>query len=264
MSAVHRGQPNILMPFQLCAYPDTFVSSGLAGGIKPEEYDAFHELILIDELSRCGSGGVLWAISGGLCIGLPPILHFSSPYLKEKVAKDCLTGNKVICLAITEPYAGSDVATLQATAKKSADGKYYIVNGEKKWITNGVYADFFTVAVRTGGPGMGGVSLLLVERGMQGVTTKQMLCTGVWPSGTAYITFEDVKVPVENLIGEENVGFKCIKKKIPHTLNGFRYHVQLQPRALGYLRSSYSFRPRVSGGVFQVRPQEKNVWKAPH
>jgi len=193
-----------------------FGGTTLAGGIKPEEFDCFHELILVDEVARCGSGGVLWALFAGLSIGLPPIVHFGSPYLKEKVCKDCLNGEKVICLAITEPYAGSDVANLQSNAKKSADGKFYILNGEKKWITNGVFADFFTVACRTGGPGMGGISLLLVEKGMPGVTTRQMQCTGVWPSGTTYITFEDVKVPVENLIGEENEGFKYIMYNFNH------------------------------------------------
>jgi len=90
------------------------------------------------------------------------------------------------------------------------------VNGEKKWITNGVFADYFTVAVRTGGAGMGGISLLLIERTMPGVTTRQMLCSGVWPSGTTYITFEDVKVPVENLIGKENEGFKYIMYNFNH------------------------------------------------
>ncbi len=125
-----------------------------------------------------------------------------------------MRGEKTICLAITEPYAGSDVAGLRTEAKKTADGKHYILNGEKKWITNGIFSDFFTVAVRTGGPGMGGVSLLLVERNMPGVTTRQMKCTGVWPSGTTYITFEDVKVPVENLVGKENEGFKYIMRYV--------------------------------------------------
>lgn len=119
---------------------------------------------------------------GGLGIGLPPILKFGNKFLKDKVAKDCLAGKKFICLAITEPYAGSDVANLKCEAKKTPCGKYYIVNGEKKWITNGVFADYFTVAVRTGGPGAGGISLLLVERTMPGVTTRQMNCSGVWCS----------------------------------------------------------------------------------
>jgi alkylation response protein AidB-like acyl-CoA dehydrogenase len=146
-------------------------------------------------------------VCGGLGIGLPPVLHFGSPALQDKVAPGCLSGDKFICLAITEPYAGSDVAALRCTAVKDPSGKFYVVNGEKKWITNGVFADFFTVAVRTGGEGAGGISLLVVERG-PGVITKQMDCMGVWSSGTTYITFEDVKVPVENLIGEEGEGFK--------------------------------------------------------
>lgn len=184
-------------------------------GMKAEEFDAFHELILIDELSRCASGGVLWGLSGGLAIGLPPVTKFASEELKAKVIPGCLDGTKVICLAITEPWGGSDVANLTTTAVKSECGQFYIVNGEKKWITNGVFADYFTVAVRTGGPGMKGVSLLLIERS-EGVTTKQMNCMGVWASGTSYITFENVKVPVGNLIGKENKGFKYIMNNFNH------------------------------------------------
>jgi alkylation response protein AidB-like acyl-CoA dehydrogenase len=89
------------------------------------------------------------------------------------------------------------------------------VNGEKKWITNGIYSEYFTVAVRTGGKGMGGISLLLIERG-PGVTTKQMQCQGMWSSGTTYVTFENVKVPVENLLGVENQGFKVIMENFNH------------------------------------------------
>lgn len=173
-------------------------------------------MIAIDELSRCGSGGVGWAISGGLSIGLPPIMKFGSDYLKNKVCADCLQGKKVICLAITEPSAGSDVANLKTEAKLTPDGKFFIVNGEKKWITNGVFADYFTVGVRTGKAGMKGVSMLLLERGMPGLSTRQMACTGVWPSGTAYVTMEDVKVPVENLIGKENNGFMQIMVNFNH------------------------------------------------
>lgn len=113
-------------------------------------------------------------------------------------------------MAVTEPYAGSDVANIRTEAKKTPDGKHYIVNGEKKWITNAIFADFFVVIVRTGGPGMGGISLLLLEKGMPGITCRKMKCSGVWASGTTYITFENVKVPVENLIGTENKGFKAV------------------------------------------------------
>jgi len=197
-------------------WPTQYAGQYIMGGVRPEEYDYFHELIIMDEVARTGSGGVLWALFAGLSIGLPPILLFGSKYLQEKVCRDCLTGKKVICLCITEPSAGSDVANLKTEARKTPDGKHYIVNGEKKWITNGVFADYFTVAVRTGGAGMGGISLLLLERTMPGITTRQMLCSGVWPSGTTYITFEDVKVPVENLIGKENEGFKYIMYNFNH------------------------------------------------
>lgn len=191
-------------------WPTEYVGSSIAGGVKPEEWDIFHCLILADEMSRSGSGGILWGLFAGVHIGLPPIMHFASQELKDKVCGPVLTTKKKICLCITEPSGGSDVANLLTEAVKTPDGKHYIVNGEKKWITGGVFADFFTVAVRTGGPGMAGVSLLLLERGMPGLTTRQMKCSGVWSSGTAFITFEDVKVPVENLIGEENMGFRYI------------------------------------------------------
>ncbi len=203
-----------------CPWPTEYAGSFIAGGVKPEEFDHFHELILIDEVARCGSGGVLWGLLEGLQIGLPPVLKFGSKFLKDKVAKQTLSGEKLICLCITEPYAGSDVASLVTTAKLTPDGKHYIVNGEKKWITNGVFADYFTVAVRTGGEGAGGISMMLIERG-PGVTTRQMNCSGVWSSGTAYITFEDVKVPVENLIGEAGHGFKYIMQNFNHERWGF-------------------------------------------
>lgn len=90
--------------------------------IPPEKFDPFHEFIVCDELSRCGSGGVLWALIGGLGIGLPPVLMFGSKHLRQKVVPDCLSGKKCICLAITEPEAGSDVANLTTTAVESEDG----------------------------------------------------------------------------------------------------------------------------------------------
>ncbi|KAI8967865.1 acyl-CoA dehydrogenase/oxidase [Mycotypha africana] len=185
-----------------------YIPYGLPAGVRPEEFDTFHHMIVADELSRCASGGVTWGLIGGLSIGLPPVVHFGSKYLKDKVVKDCLAGTKNICLAITEPSGGSDVAGLQTEAKDMGD--HYLVNGEKKWITNGTFADYFCVACRTGEPGFNGISFLLIERDTPGVATKQMKCSGVWPSGTAYITFEDVRVPKENLIGKENKGFKYI------------------------------------------------------
>mmetsp|Transcript_30735 Transcript_30735/g.43024 ORF Transcript_30735/g.43024 Transcript_30735/m.43024 type:complete len:181 (+) Transcript_30735:406-948(+) len=91
-----------------------------------------------------------------------------------------------------------------------------MVNGLKKWITNGIFCDFFTVAVRTSGKGMNGISLMLLEKGMPGLVTKKQKCQGMWSSGTTFIIMEDVKVPVENLIGEENQGFNYIMNNFNH------------------------------------------------
>ncbi|GAB5358570.1 hypothetical protein AAMO2058_000469600 [Amorphochlora amoebiformis] len=188
-------------------------------GEGPPDFDAFHELILIDELGRCGSGGVLWGLFEGIQIGLPPILNFGSEYLKDRVVRSCLSGEKLICLCISEPWAGSDVANLRTTARK--EGDYYIVNGAKKWITNGIFSDFFTVAVRTGEAGMKGLSLILLEKSMPGLRCRHMKCSGVWPSGTTYITLEDVKVPAKNLIGKEGDGFRMIMSNFNHERWGF-------------------------------------------
>jgi len=187
----------------------------------PEGYNYFHELIAIDEVARCGSGGVLWGLFEGLQIGLPPVLNFGSPYLKAKAAGPCLQGEKIVCLCITEPGAGSDVANIQTTAVKDASGDFYTVNGEKKWITNGIFADFFTVAARTGEAGMRGISMLLLEKEMPGVECQQMKCMGVWSSGTTYVTFDDVQVPANHIIGKENEGFKCIMVNFNHERWGF-------------------------------------------
>lgn len=188
--------------------------------VKPEEWDHFHEFILTDEISRSGSGGFVWSMIGGYGIGGPPVIKFAQEEVKKRVMPGLLSGEKRICLCITEPDAGSDVANLATEAKKTPDGKHYIVNGEKKWITNGIWSDYFTVAVRTGGPGMNGVSVLLVEKTMPGVNVRKMDCQGVWASGTTYVTFGDVKVPVENLIGKENKGFKVLMTNFNHERMG--------------------------------------------
>ncbi|MCJ1350735.1 MAG: hypothetical protein MMC33_000716 [Icmadophila ericetorum] len=196
-------------------YPKEYAQNTVKS-VPPEKWDQFHELLITDELSRAGSGGFVWNILGGFGIGCPPMVKFGKKSLVDRILSGILNGDKRICLAITEPDAGSDVANLTCEAKLSEDGKHYIVNGEKKWITNGIWCDYFSTAVRTGGPGAGGVSMLLIEREHGGVTTRRMDCQGVWSSGTTYVTFEDVKVPVENLIGKENQGFRVIMTNFNH------------------------------------------------
>uniref|UniRef100_A0A7S4KPP5 Acyl-CoA dehydrogenase n=1 Tax=Paramoeba aestuarina TaxID=180227 RepID=A0A7S4KPP5_9EUKA len=177
----------------------------MIGGVKVKDWTQFHTFVTLDELSRCGSAGVVWNLTGGLSIGLPPVAAYGTEALKKKTIHPCIMGEKRICLAITEPGAGSDVQNIQTTAKLSEDGTYYTVNGIKKWITNGVFADFFTTAVRT----ENGISLLCIER-TEGVTTKPMEMMGGWGSGTTFVEFDDVKVPAENLIGEEGFGLMLI------------------------------------------------------
>ncbi|MGQ0503795.1 MAG: acyl-CoA dehydrogenase family protein, partial [Myxococcaceae bacterium] len=118
-------------------------------------------------------------------------------------------GEKIAALAITEPSGGSDVAALRTTARR--DGNAYVVNGAKTFITSGVRADFVTTAVRTGEPGHGGISLLVIERGTPGFhVSKSLRKMGWWASDTAELSWEDCRVPVDNLIGAENTGFLAI------------------------------------------------------
>lgn len=186
------------------------------GGTPPPGFDAFHDLIWVDELARCGAGGVLWSVFFSFGISLPPVLAQGSQRLKEMCARPVISGEKVMSLAVSEPWAGSDVAGLRTTAELTPCGKYYKVNGEKKWITSGIKASFFTTAVRTAGAGIGGVSLLLITADTPGVSVRRMKTQGWWASNTAYVTFDDAMVPVENLIGKENEGFKYVMHNFNH------------------------------------------------
>jgi len=184
------------------------------GGKPPESFDIFHELILIDEMARCGSWGVIMGCYGIMTMALPPVIIGCRPSVRDRVARACVAGDKQIGLAISEPWAGSDVAGMRTEARR--EGDFYIVNGQKKWITNAVNASFFTLACRTGNVGKGGISLLLVERDTPGIKVEKMKLQGNWTAGTGIVTLEDVRVPAENLIGEENKGFKMIVKNFNH------------------------------------------------
>ncbi len=169
------------------------------------EGDLFAKVAASEELMRCGSGGLVAGL-GSLDIGLPPILKWARP---ERVVPQVLAGEKISALAVTEPSGGSDVANLQTRAMR--DGDFYRVSGSKTFITSGVRADFYTVAVRTGAPGFAGISLLLIEKGTPGFTVgRQLKKMGWWASDTAELFFDDCRVPVGNLIGAENMGFACI------------------------------------------------------
>ncbi|MFY0728137.1 acyl-CoA dehydrogenase family protein [Pseudomonas sp. NFX15] len=189
-------------------------AAGILGIGYPQAYGGSHEGDLFakvaasEELMRCGSGGLVAGL-GSLDIGLPPILKWARPQIRDRVLPQVLSGEKISALAVTEPGGGSDVANLQTRAVR--DGDVYRVNGSKTFITSGVRADYYTVAVRTGAPGFAGISLLLIEKGTPGFTVgRQLKKMGWWASDTAELFFEDCRVPVGNLIGAENMGFACI------------------------------------------------------
>ncbi|WP_242209528.1 MULTISPECIES: acyl-CoA dehydrogenase family protein [unclassified Pseudomonas] len=172
------------------------------------EGDLFAKVAASEELMRCGSGGLVAGL-GSLDIGLPPIVKWARPEVRDRVVPQVLGGEKISALAVTEPGGGSDVANLQTRAVR--DGDFYRVSGSKTFITSGVRADYYTVAVRTGAPGFGGISLLLIEKGTPGFTVgRQLKKMGWWASDTAELFFDDCRVPVGNLIGAENMGFACI------------------------------------------------------
>jgi len=183
---------------------------GLLGMGYPEELggtpgDIFFQIAAWEEIMRCGSGGVAAGV-GSLNIALPPIIRYGTAEQKERYVKPVLCGEKIAALAITEPGGGSDVAGLQTTAER--DGDDYVVNGSKTFITSGCRADQITCAVRTGGPGAQGISLLVIESNTAGYSVSEKLKkTGWWASDTAQIFFNNCRVPFQNLIGEENQGF---------------------------------------------------------
>ncbi|TFY56995.1 hypothetical protein EVG20_g8714 [Dentipellis fragilis] len=181
------------------------------GLVKPEEFDYFHELIITQEIVRCGARGYGDGLLGGEVIGLPPVLNFGTPEMKAKILPEVFSGKKFICLAISEAHAGSDVMGLKTTAVKSEDGKEWIINGEKKWITNGHFADYFTTGCRT----EDGFTVILVPR-VEGVSTKLIKTSYSSTAGTAYITYDNVRVPVENTLGPEGGGIFVILSNFNH------------------------------------------------
>jgi len=189
-------------------------AAGILGLNYPEEYgghsegfDIFHSLTQSEELAAVGAGGLgASLLTHG--IGLPPILALGSDEMKRRIAPAVLAGEKIIGLGITEPSGGSDVARI--TTKAVLTGNKYVVNGSKMFITSGMRADYLTTAVRTGGPGMAGISLMLIDMNAPGVSRTRLDKMGWRCSDTAAIHFDNVEVAPENLIGPENGGFAGI------------------------------------------------------
>jgi acyl-CoA dehydrogenase len=197
-----------MLPRQLHA---TFAEAGLLGLSFPERVgggggDAIDSAILAEEVMLGGgSGGVIASLfTHG--IALPHIVGHGTPDLVDRYVRPTLAGKLIGSLAVTEPGGGSDVASLRTTAVR--DGDDYVVNGAKTFITSGIRADFVTTAVRTGGDGYAGISLLVIDKGLPGFEVSRPLEKMGWRSSdTAELSFSGVRVPAANLVGEEGKGF---------------------------------------------------------
>ena len=187
---------------------------GLLGLGFPEEYgglpgDHRSMIVLVEEFMQAASGGLIAGLlSHG--IGLPPIVRSGSDALRARLVPPILRGELICALAITEPSGGSDVANLKTTAHR--DGDDYVVKGSKIFITSGIRADVITTAVRTGGPGIGGISLLAIEATSPGLSRTPLEKMGWSCSDTAALYFDECRVPAANLLGVENHGFLGIMR----------------------------------------------------
>ncbi|OMP85654.1 putative acyl-CoA dehydrogenase YngJ [Diplodia seriata] len=178
-------------------------------GIPVKDLDTFHLLVMTDESSRV-EGGVGVSLAGASVIGVPPVVKWGTEEQKRKWLPGLFDWSTSFCLGITEPSGGSDVSNIQTTAKKTPDGNFYVVNGYKKWITGTPWATHMTTAVRTGGPGMGGISVLVIPTNSAGFSHRRIENSGQKAGGASWVELDDVKVPVGNLVGRENDGFKII------------------------------------------------------
>ncbi|MHB1127493.1 MAG: acyl-CoA dehydrogenase family protein [Bacillota bacterium] len=188
---------------------------GFLGLRYPVEYggqggDYFAGLVFSEEMSRCGSGGLSMGVAVQTDMATPPILQFGTVEQKKKYLEPAIKGEKVACLGITEPNAGSDVASIQTTAKRDGDG--WVINGSKIFITNGVQSDFITLVAKTNPEaGYNGVSLFLVDKDTPGFeVVKKLDKVGMRSSDTAELLFDNCRVPVDALLGVEGKGFHQI------------------------------------------------------
>ncbi|KAF1929019.1 acyl-CoA dehydrogenase family protein [Didymella exigua CBS 183.55] len=184
----------------------------LLGVVKGEEFDYLHDLVQAQESVRVNARGFTDGNMAGMTISLTAVLQWMPEgELKTRVVNEVLSGKKKMCLAVTEAFAGSDVAGLRTTATLTPDGKHYIVRGTKKWITNGMFCDYFVTACKT----EKGFSVLLVERD-ENLSTKLIKTAYSTTAGTSFVEYNDCKVPVEHLLGKHHQGFAVIMANFNH------------------------------------------------
>ena len=204
---IDRWEDEELFPIELYG---KMADAGLLGIGYPEAYggvpcDKFMHIAFTEEMIRTGSVGLVSGL-GSHSIAMPPVLNLGTEEQKQRFLVPVLAGKKIAALGITEPNAGSDVANIRTRAVR--DGDHYIVNGAKTFITSGCRANFITTAVRTGGPGYKGISLLMIDSATPGFSVAKKIRKMGWhASDTAELSFEDCRVPAENILGGEGQGF---------------------------------------------------------
>jgi alkylation response protein AidB-like acyl-CoA dehydrogenase len=217
-----------------------FGEMGYFGLNYPEEYggldlDLFYTVIFLEELQKVNSGGFAAAMWAHTYLAMTHLEKEGSEYLKQNYLVPSIEGTKVGCLCISEPFGGSDVAGIRTTAIK--DGDYYIVNGSKTFITNGVHSEYLVVAVKTNpNEAHKGMSIIILDRDMPGVSATDLKKLGWKASDTAEIAFDNVKVPAKNLLGEEGKGFAYIMQHfaLERVIMGVNAHARAE-YALDYV-----------------------------
>jgi len=191
-----------------------FGEMGYFGLCTPEEYggldlDLFYTVIFLEELQKINSGGFAAAIWAHEFLAMTHLNKEGTEFIKQKYLIPSVKGEKVGCLCVTEPFGGSDVAGMRSTAIKKGDK--YILNGSKTFITNGVYSDYLIVAAKTDpSDKYKGISIFVVDREAAGITATKLDKLGWRASDTAELAFDNVEIPIENLMGEEGKGFPYI------------------------------------------------------
>lgn len=189
-----------------------FLAVGYAEEVGGAGGDSLDACVVTEAMLAAGGSTGLQASLFTHSIAVPHIIDAGDPVLIDAYVRPTLAGEKIGSLGVTEPSGGSDVANIRTRAVR--DGDHYVVNGAKTFITSGVRADFVTTAVRTGGEGHAGISLLVIDKDTPGFTVSKSLRKMGWHcSDTAELAFEDVRVPVENLVGEENGGFYLVMQQ---------------------------------------------------
>ena len=227
-----------------------FGDMGFFGINYPEAYggmdlDLFYMVILLEELQKINSGGFAAAVWAHVYLAMTHLNAEGDETIKQHYLAPSITGDKIGCLCITEPFGGSDVAGMRTTAVK--EGDHYIVNGSKTFITNGVYSDYLIIAAKTT-PQLGnkGISILLLDRSMPGISATKLDKLGWRASDTGEIAFDNVKVPLANLMGEEDKGFTYIMQHfaLERLIMGVNAHARAEyalEYALQYMNDRKAF-----------------------